>query len=251
MKPVSKQWTSSTSQFTRVTGLPTEGKLETKLYRKPTDTMELLHMESYHPEHTFKGIVKSQIIRFRQICSNDKDFEDACNQLFKALVPRSYTSHQLRQIKKDTIQQINNQVSIGRGPNKQFMEYLLKPTTEFKVSKCGSRCETCLVMETSSSFKSTNTEQEYPIHFDMNCKTKEIIYLMTCKKCKIQYVGQTSGSLRERMWKYRNRITTPYPPQLIEVEAHFRSDNNHEGMIDFSIMPICQRTNPSMERSGR
>ena len=227
----------------------TEGKLETKLYRKPTDTMELLHTESYHPAHTFKGIVKSQIIRFKRICSNEGDFQDACNQLFKALVPRGYTTHELRQIKKDTLKEIEEKApKAKKGLDKQFLEYLGKPTSEFKVSKCGSRCETCLVMETGSSFTSTNTGEEYPIHFNMNCKTREIIYLITCKKCKIQYVGQTGLSLRERMWKYRNRITTPYPTQLTEVEAHFRTDNNHNGITDFSIMPICQRTNPSREK---
>ena len=224
-----------------------EGKLETKLYHKPTDTMELLHTESYHPDHTFKGILKFQIMRFHHICSTNTDFEDACTQLFKALVPHGYTSSLLRQIKKDTLQQINNPASKTKGPNKLFMKYLHEPTTEFKVSKCGSRCETCLVMETGSSFTSTNTGKQYPIHYNMTCRTKEIIYLITYKKCKIQYVGQTSRCLRERMWKYRNRITTPHPPQLTEVEAHFRSDNDHDGKIDFSIMPIFQRTNPSME----
>ena len=137
-----------------------EGKLETKLYCKPTDTMELLHTESYHPEHTFKGIVKSQIIRFHCICSTNADFEDACTQLFKALVPRGYTSSMLRQIKKDTLQQINNPASKTKGPNKLFMEYLHEPTAEFKISKCGSRCETCLIMETGSSFTSTNTGKQ-------------------------------------------------------------------------------------------
>ena len=34
--------------------------LSTKIYFKPTDTHALLHKHSYHPKHTFKGILKSQ-----------------------------------------------------------------------------------------------------------------------------------------------------------------------------------------------
>ena len=40
------------------------GKLVTKVYFKPTDTHALLHKASFHPQHTFRGIVKSQLIRF-------------------------------------------------------------------------------------------------------------------------------------------------------------------------------------------
>lgn len=223
----------------------TQGKLETKLYRKPTDTMELLHTDSYHPQHTFKGIVKSQIIRFKRICSNKKDFEDACSQLFQALGPRGYPAMELRKIKIDTLKQMENPNQGIKALNKLFLEYLKPPGMEFCVTTCGSRCETCLCMKTGNSFKSTNTGQEYQLHFNLDCTSTGIIYLITCKRCGIQYVGQTSRSLRERMWKYRNRITALHPSTLTEVEAHFRTDNNHDGLTDFEIMPICQRNNPS------
>ena len=38
--------------------------LDTKVYFKPADTQELLYKSSYDPSHTYKGIVKSQIIRW-------------------------------------------------------------------------------------------------------------------------------------------------------------------------------------------
>ena len=46
-----------------------KGQFDTKVYFKPTDTHQLLHKSSFHPSHTFKGILKSQIIRFNKICS--------------------------------------------------------------------------------------------------------------------------------------------------------------------------------------
>ena len=66
-------------------------KLATRVFFKKTDTHALLHKTSYHPKHTFKGIVKSQIIRFRRICSLEEDVEIATRTLFAALRPRSYS----------------------------------------------------------------------------------------------------------------------------------------------------------------
>ena len=39
-------------------------KLDTKTFFKPVDTHQLLHKSSFHPKHTFAGILKSQILRF-------------------------------------------------------------------------------------------------------------------------------------------------------------------------------------------
>ena len=44
--------------------MSSKGILDTKIYFKPTDTHQLLHKASFHPKHTFKGILKSQIMRF-------------------------------------------------------------------------------------------------------------------------------------------------------------------------------------------
>ena len=49
------------------------GTFDTKAYFKPTDTLELLHKKSHHPNHTFKGLIKSQILRYVRICNNKQD----------------------------------------------------------------------------------------------------------------------------------------------------------------------------------
>lgn len=79
------------------------GILDTKVYFKPTDTHQLLHRSSYHPRHTFAGIVKSQVLRFRRICNNDKDFHAATKTVFNSLTSRGYSERQLRRIKADAL----------------------------------------------------------------------------------------------------------------------------------------------------
>ena len=36
----------------------------------------------------------------------------------------------------------------------------------------------------------------------MNCETKNVIYLISCKKCGIQYVGETSQTLTIYVYQY-------------------------------------------------
>ena len=73
----------------------------------------------------------------------------------------------------------------------------------------------------------------------MNCKSSNIVYLITCDRCALQYVGETSLPLHERMYKYRNKIDSDQvDPNLTAVEEHFRTFNNHDGTADFTIQPI-------------
>ena len=79
------------------------GTFDTKVYFKPTDTLELLHKKSHHPNHTFKGLIKSQILRYVRICNNKQDVMIACRKLFAALVRRGYSERFLRKIKDKTL----------------------------------------------------------------------------------------------------------------------------------------------------
>lgn len=50
------------------------GLLDFRIYFKDTDTHSLLHKHSFHPKHTFRGIIKSQFLRFKRICTQNASF---------------------------------------------------------------------------------------------------------------------------------------------------------------------------------
>ena len=50
---------------------------------KVLDLHELLHKKSFHPKHSFEGILKSLLIRFLTMFNNMEDFHEATPILFK------------------------------------------------------------------------------------------------------------------------------------------------------------------------
>ena len=90
-------------------------------------------------------------------------------------------------------------------------------------------CQLCCVLSTNSQFVSSSTHRTYhsiiPDDVDkVDCKTENIIYLVTCRKCKLQYVGETVQLLRGRIGKHSNSIDHPYRDHHCRILVdHFSS----------------------------
>ena len=58
--------------------------------------------------------------------------------------------------------------------------------------KCGGRCcQVCLNVTETETFIGISTNQTYKINHEFNCNESSLIYSLTCKICRKQYVGQT------------------------------------------------------------
>ena len=105
------------------------------------------------------------------------------------------------------------------------------------VCACGSsRCKACRHVSQGSTFVSNVTQKSYNVISSnslMNCNTTNVIYLISCKKCGVQYVGETSQKLRSRLNNHRNRLRMLTNLYLYK---HFSSDGHSED--DVLIMPI-------------
>lgn len=264
-------------------------KLETKVFFKPTDTHNLLHLDSFHPPHTSRGVLRSQLIRFKRISSNWSNYMEAGKILFHSLTMRGYSWsklwHQLVDIWFNYTEKTNTQTDnkilpiileynsvskkltveyknilksepnlkdyklITAYKNHQNLQQLLIRNTlrsdrmvENKVfnSKkcCNNKCKACNYIIQDSKFRSSNTLKKFNLKFNFNCKSTSLIYLITCKKCTLQYVGQTTRRLADRITDHissiKNNKNNP-------IGIHFNS-NNHK-LDDFSIIPIDYTVN--------
>ena len=75
---------------------------------------------------------------------------------------------------------------------------------EIDCRKCDkSRCKTCDNVIISDKFSSNITKEVFTINHRLNCDDKCLVYLLSCKVCGLQYVGQTSDRFRFRWNNYK------------------------------------------------
>ena len=116
-----------------------------------------------------------------------------------------------------------------------------KQTASFNVTKCNrKRCSHCSTINESDCFTSTNTASVHKVNYDLSCTSTSVIYLITCKKCKAQYVGQTRQKCANRMNNHKYDIAH-FPDTFTNVSEHFNSAGH--SIQDFSFMPIDRVTN--------
>ncbi len=96
-----------------------------------------------------------------------------------------------------------------------------------KIHTCANSCHLCFTLSNKNRFVSTSTHRIYnsiipeEIEF-LDCKTTNVIYLITCKKCKLQYVGETIQLLRERIGKHASSFKHPEKENSCRILAeHF------------------------------
>ena len=105
------------------------------------------------------------------------------------------------------------------------------------VTRCGSKhCKTCFHLVEGDSFTSNITNIKYSVvsrNSDMDCSTRNVIYLITCRKCGVQYVGKTSPTLRCRLNNHHNRLK-----QLCDLYLYNHFNSDRHSLDDILLMPI-------------
>ncbi len=109
-----------------------------------------------------------------------------------------------------------------------------KPNCETR-NKCNTKnCEYCAILDHSGRITSTYTGRIYYAGKNVTCKSSNIIYYITCKACKKQYMGQTTLRCMDRIQAHFNAITSKDPRQQTDISRHFKQ-NDHNGRADVQV----------------
>lgn len=219
-------------------------RLDIKVFFKPTDTHALLQRNSHHPKHTFRGIVKSQLIRFKRICTRSHDFWQAVGVLFRSLRRRGYTRPFLRnclktfQVKrerpnKNFIPLITTFSLAASGLNSKFKtnfqkmsnrETLIPNSSVISAYKRNKNLNDWLVRAKLPSLswekplkrqkyfyklkfiKNSQTKIMHKIQQEFTLRSKNCVYVIFCLKCQIKYVGETKNCLSIRLSQHLHNI---------------------------------------------
>ena len=129
----------------------------------------------------------------------------------------------------------------------------LKPKEDRERKGCHKcedrRCRICkLHMETGTEFRSKTTGQSYSINYNLNCNSSNVIYLLSCKKCGLQYVGSTKTKFRLRFNNHKSRLRSHNMLSINEkdnddiIYKHFWSPG-HSGIDDVNVQIIDKVSN--------
>ena len=98
------------------------------------------------------------------------------------------------------------------------------------ISKCDKGCRFCVHFDVNSVIKSHSTGREYNtiispnVDNNVSCTSSNIIYIITCSKCNLQYVGETVNSLSIRFYTHRSCFMHPDKSQNCKIlSEHFQS----------------------------
>ena len=93
-------------------------------------------------------------------------------------------------------------------------------TTNF-FFKCGDkRCNTCKLGTFGKTIPTTSTGATYHIKHQITCKSSNLIYCITCKKCWAQYIGETEQELHCRQRGHLSNINNN--EESLPYVTHFR-----------------------------
>ena len=63
-----------------------------------------------------------------------------------------------------------------------------------------------LMLSCEPGFKSFDTGKSYRIKDSMSCTSRNVVYLISCTKCNLQYVGSTSTQFKVRFQNHKSAI---------------------------------------------
>ena len=99
---------------------------------------------------------------------------------------------------------------------------------------CNKPCIICPHMVKTAHYTSSITKQTYKILGHYNCKTKSVVYLITCNICNTQYVGQTGNTVNERIRGHLADIRANN--QFKPVARHFTAPNHSPQNLNVTVI---------------
>ena len=76
----------------------------------------------------------------------------------------------------------------------------------------------CKEVVHTTTFRSNQTNRIFQIYHTLNCKSKYVVYLLQCTKCKMQCVGNAETEFNIKLNNYRNDV---WKPDAIPASHHF------------------------------
>ena len=187
--------------------------------------------------HREKGEVKSKLV-----------FNITYHPAFQRLNSILRKAHVILAFDKEHQSVFNEIPIVGFRKGKSLKDMLVRakvpPKNNIKSGSggcLGKRCGVCPYIKTTSEFMDKKGVRYEIRTTHLNCNSKNVVYLLSCKVCKTQYVGSCTTKFRLRFNNYKScndRHKCKIVPQQ-NVHNHFDQEGHH-GFSDWEFILIDQ-----------
>ena len=102
------------------------------------------------------------------------------------------------------------------------------------MKKCKENCSICPYVNSCKSVKSTYTDNIVPLNKEFDCLTQNLVYLVHCKKCNDQYVGETKNTLRKRFSQHLGYVDSKDFRQA--TGRHFHLPGHQKSHMSITVL---------------
>ena len=116
--------------------------------------------------------------------------------------------------------------------------------------KCeANRCVVCADhIQEGDSITSNSTNSSHRIKGSITCTTSNVVYLISCRVCGVQYVGETKNTLKKRFYGHRSTVNT----ENLDTPVGYHFNRPNHSMSDMILQGIESLGNrPDTVRASR
>jgi len=212
--------------------LKKEGKLVTKIYRKPTHTQQYIHWGSNHPKNMLLGVLKGLIHRAHVLCDMKEDLIEELDLLKNVFISNGYPEHLVvktlqeswpRETLKAVLKGVQQDVEVEN--EKEYFEVLHAPYVKGFTEGLQRR-----LRRLNIGFVPKRRETLYTNLCKLKTKMdfndcKDVVYSIPCKECGLRYIGETSQHFCDRVGQHQRDIRNRKMSN--GVYAHIRRNRGH------------------------
>jgi hypothetical protein len=196
-----------------------EGSLETSVYRKATNTLQVINFNSNHPLIHKKGCVRTLFGRVKSHCNTQESKRDEIiylNNLFRFNnYPPAFIKRYSRHINNTNNTETRDKPRLWRSLPyiKDVSEAAARILRPFGIG---------IGHHPNSTIRNKYMNIKEPLK---NMDKSAIIYKIDCKNCPANYIGETSKCLKSRLHEHKLAVRRADP--LSQISSHCLQ-NNHE-----------------------
>ena len=214
-------------------------KIETQVYRKPTNTGLLLHFQSHTDKRYKDCLLKTMIYRAYALSSTNEAFNQECTRLRSIFTRLDYPITMIN----STINKFIRNISSGENDARVEDNSILRITLPFKDQTSANSVRRQM---RDLSYKIGTTLQPVFVSkkLEQDLMPKEIkppivnqqcvVYSFSCDLCDADYVGYTARHLHQRIVEHKNSA----------IGKHFLEAHGNTSLLkesQFRILRKCQR----------